>query len=121
MPIVEALEVSADVVGNIYYQRMINDAANKVKIGSPLASGFTKDPTLFPSLVVQMMEVGEESGTTDNILMEVANFYEAEVDQVMKNLSSILEPVLMVVIGVVVGFLAVALITPIYNITQSIS
>jgi type IV pilus assembly protein PilC len=67
-----------------------------------------------------MMEVGEESGTTDEVLTEVAQFYEAEVDQTMKNLSSILEPVLMMVIGATVGFLAVALITPIYNITQSI-
>lgn len=121
MPIVEALEVSSHVVGNIYYQRTIAAAAGKVKIGSPLASGFKKEPKLFPSLVVQMMEVGEESGTTDTILEEVANFYESEVDQTMKNLSSILEPVIMMVIGAVVGILAVALITPIYNITQSIN
>jgi type II secretory pathway component PulF len=66
------------------------------------------------------MEVGEESGTTDTVLAEVANFYEAELDQTMKNLSSILEPVIMMVIGVVVGVLALALITPIYNITQNI-
>ncbi|MDP4001198.1 MAG: type II secretion system F family protein, partial [bacterium] len=79
-----------------------------------------KKPKLFSSLVVQMMEVGEESGTTETVLTEVADFYESEIDQTMKNLSSILEPILMVVIGLVVGFLAVALITPIYNITQSI-
>lgn len=120
MPIVEALDISSHVVGNIYYQKVIADAAAKVKVGSPLASGFKKNSGLFPSLVVQMMEVGEESGTTDTVLMEVGNFYEADVDQTMKNLSSILEPVIMVVIGAVVGFLAVALITPIYNITQNI-
>lgn len=121
MPIVDALEVSSHVVGNIYYQKVIADASSKVRIGSPLASAFKKQPRLFSNLVVQMMEVGEESGTTETVLEEVANFYEAEIDQTMKNLSSILEPVLMVVIGAVVGFLAVALITPIYNITQSIS
>jgi type IV pilus assembly protein PilC len=120
MPIVESLTVSSNVVGNIYYQRTIQDAASKVKIGSPLSSAFKKQPKLFSNLVVQMMEVGEESGTTESVLQEVADFYENEIDQTMKNLSSILEPVLMVVIGVVVGFLAVALITPIYNITQSI-
>lgn len=120
MPIVEALEASSQVVGNIYYQKVISDAASKVRIGSPLSTAFKKEPKLFPNLVIQMMEVGEESGTTDTILTEVANFYEAEVDQTMKNLSSILEPVIMMVIGVVVGFLAVALITPIYNITQNI-
>jgi type IV pilus assembly protein PilC len=121
MSIVEALEVSSNVVGNIYYQKVIREAASKVKIGSPLTTAFKKEPKLFSHLVVQMMEVGEESGTTDVVLTEVASFYEAEVDQTMKNLSSILEPVLMMVIGAVVGFLAVALITPIYSITQSIN
>ncbi len=121
MSVVEALEVTSNVVGNIYYKKVISDAASKVKIGSPLMSAFKKEPKLFSNLVVQMMEVGEESGTTDEILTEVAAFYEAEVDQTMKNLSSILEPVLMMVIGAVVGFLAVALITPIYSITQSIN
>lgn len=121
MSIVEALEVSSQVVGNIYYQKVIKEAASKVKIGSPLTTAFKKEPKLFSHLVIQMMEVGEESGTTDVVLTEVANFYEAEVDQTMKNLSSILEPVIMMVIGTVVGFLAVALITPIYSITQSIN
>ena len=120
MPIVEALEVSSHVVANIYYQKTIAEAAAKVKVGGSLSSGFKKAPNLFPSLVVQMMEVGEESGTTDTVLSEVSNFYEQEVNETMKNLSSILEPVIMVVIGAVVGFLAVALITPIYQITQNI-
>ena len=121
MPIVDALDVSSHVVGNIYYQRTISDAASKVKIGSPLTTAFRKEPKLFPTLVIEMMEVGEESGTIETVLMEVANFYESDVEQTMKNLSSILEPILMMVIGAVVGFLAVALITPIYSITQSIS
>jgi type IV pilus assembly protein PilC len=120
MSIVEALEVSSHVVGNLYYQKSIAEAASKVKIGSPLSSGFRKQPKLFTNLVIQMMEVGEESGTTDTVLTEVADFYEADVDQTMKNLSSILEPVIMMVIGGVVGVLAVALITPIYNISNSI-
>ncbi|MBX4191382.1 MAG: type II secretion system F family protein [Candidatus Doudnabacteria bacterium] len=120
MSIVEALDVAGNVVGNIYYQKIIKEAAQKVKIGSPMTSAFKKNQKLFSHLVVQMMEVGEESGTTDAVLAEVASFYEAEVDQTMKNLSSILEPVIMMVIGTVVGFLAVALVTPIYSITQSI-
>lgn len=121
MPMVEALEVSSHVLGNIYYQKVVADAALKVKVGSPLAASFKKQPKLFPNLVVEMIEVGEESGTTDQVLAEVAGFYEAEVDQTMKNLSSILEPVIMMVIGAVVGFLAIALVTPIYNITQNIN
>ena len=121
MSIVEALEVSSHVVANIYYQKVIAEAGTKVKMGATLTSAFIKEPKLFSNLVIQMMQVGEESGTTDAVLTEVANFYEAEVDQTMKNLSSILEPVIMMIIGVVVGFLALALITPIYTITQSIN
>src|SRR5690348_4438556 len=121
MPIVAALALSSHVVGNLYYQQTIADASSKVKIGAPLTAAFKKQPRLFSNLVIQMMEVGEESGTTDAVLSEVANFYETEVDQTMKNLSSILEPVIMLVIGVGVGFLAVALIGPIYNITQAIN
>jgi type IV pilus assembly protein PilC len=120
LPITEALEASSHVVGNIYYQKAISEAGSKVKIGSPLATGFKKYPRMFSSLVVQMMEVGEESGTTDAVLAEVAEFYEQEVDQSMKNLSSIIEPMIMMVIGAVVGFMAVALVSPIYNISQSV-
>jgi type IV pilus assembly protein PilC len=121
MPIVESLEVSSKVVGNIYFQKVISEAAAKVKIGSPLTAAFEKEPRLFSNLVIQMIQVGEESGSTDVVLLEVANFYESELDQTMKNLSSILEPVIMMIIGVVVGFIAVALISPIYNISQSIN
>jgi type IV pilus assembly protein PilC len=120
MPIVDSLNVAGDVVANIYYRNVITEASAKVKVGSPLPMVFKKNPQLFDPLVVQMMEVGEESGTTDTVLAEIAHFYEGEVDQVMKNLSSILEPVLMLVIGIVVGILAVALISPIYSITQNV-
>jgi type IV pilus assembly protein PilC len=120
MPIVDALNVAGDVLGNIYYKQVVKDASAKVKVGSPLALAFKKNPKLFEPLVVQMMEVGEESGTVDLVLAEVARFYEQEVDQTMKNLSSILEPVLMLIIGSAVGVLAVALISPIYSITQNV-
>jgi len=119
MPIVESLEVSSQVVGNVYYQQVIKNAAAKVKVGAPLAMAFKKEPKLFSNMVVQMMEVGEESGTTDTVLTEVASFYESDIDQTMKNLSSILEPVIMMVIGAFVGILALALLVPIYNITQN--
>ena len=121
MPIVDALDVSANVVGNVYYKQAIAYASDKVRTGSTLGSVFRKYPKLFDPLVVQIIEVGEESGTTDTILTEVATFYEAEVSEVMKNLSSILEPIIMLVVGVFVGFLAVALISPIYNIAQGVS
>ncbi len=120
MPIVESLEVSGNVLGNLYYKKAVKDAAEKVRVGSSMGAVLAKYPHLFDPLVIQIMEVGEESGTTDTILSEIATFYEAEVNETMKNMSSILEPVIMMVVGVVVGFLAVALISPIYSISQSV-
>jgi len=71
-------------------------------------------------MVTEMIQVGEESGTMEKVLEEVANFYEADIDETMKNLSSIIEPVLVMVIGAVVGLLAVGLVLPIYSIGQNI-
>lgn len=121
MPIVDSLDVSANVVGNIYYKKAIKEAADKVRVGSSMGAIFRKHPALFDPLVIQIMDVGEESGTTDTVLSEIAIFYESEVSETMKNMSSILEPVIMMVVGVVVGFLAVALISPIYSIAQGVS
>lgn len=120
MPIVEALKISGDTVTNIYYQEAIHDASDKVKVGVDLRTALEKYPKLFTPLVTQMIQVGEESGTMEKVLEEVANFYESEIDETVKNLSSIIEPVLVIFIGLVVGVLAVGLILPIYSITQNI-
>ncbi len=121
IPIVEGLQISSESVGNVYYQRIFAEAAGQVKLGKPLTAVLEKNPRLFPEIVVQMLQVGEETGTTENILNQLALHYETEVDDTMKNLSSIIEPMLLLVIGGVVAVLAVALIGPIYNISQGIS
>ena len=120
MPIVEALKITANTMTNVYYQRALTDASEKVRIGVDLVIALEKYPKLFTPMVTQMIQVGEESGTMEKVLEEVANFYEADIDDTMKNLSSIIEPVLVMVIGAVVGVLAVGLILPIYNIGQNI-
>ncbi len=120
MPIVEALKVSSDTMTNIYYQQAIADASDKVKIGVDLVAALERYPKLFTPMVTQMIAVGEESGTMEKVLAEVSNFYESAVDDTVKNLSSIIEPVLVIVIGAIVGVLAVGLILPIYNIGQNI-
>lgn len=120
MPIVEALRTTSNTMTNLYYQRSLADASEKVKIGTDLVVALEKYPKLYTPMVTQMIQVGEESGTMEQVLEEVANFYEAEIDDTVKNLSSIIEPVLVIVIGAVVGLLAVGLILPIYNITQSL-
>ncbi len=118
--IVEGLQVSGEALGNVYYREVAMEASGNVKIGKPLTEAFTHHENLFPYIVTQMLEVGEETGSIETILEQLASHYETEVDDTMRNLSSIIEPVLLLVIGGVVGVLALALIGPIYSISQSI-
>ena len=120
IPIVQALEVAGESISNIPYRELILQSAKDVKFGRTLAATLGKDERLFPALVVQMLEVGEESGTVEDILAQLAQHYEEEVDNVLGNMSSIIEPLLLLTIGGVVGFLAVGLIAPIYNIGSNI-
>jgi type IV pilus assembly protein PilC len=121
IPIVQGLEVSGNSLGNVYFKELVLKAAEDVRLGKQLADSLGKDPSLFPVLVAQMIEVGEESGTVQEILEQLATHYEADVDDMLKNLTSVIEPLLILFIGAVVGFLALALITPIYSIYQSSS
>lgn len=120
IPMVQALEVSSESISNTPYRELIAQSATDVKLGKSLTDSLGKDTRLFPVLVVQMLQVGEESGTTQDILEQLAIHYEEEVDTTLKNLSSIIEPLLLLFIGGIVGVLAMALITPIYNISQTI-
>ena len=120
MPIVEALRTTGETMSNVHYRKAILEASDQVKIGVDLVSSLEKNPELFTPMVTQMIQVGEESGTIELILEEVANFYETEVDDTVKNIASIIEPVLVIIIGGVVGLLAVGLILPIYSITQGV-
>jgi type IV pilus assembly protein PilC len=120
IPIVQGLEVAGESMGNVLYKELILQAAVDVKLGKTLTESLGKDQTLFPILVVQMLQVGEESGTVEEILEQLAVHYEEEVDTTLRNLSSVIEPLLLLVIGAVVGVLALALISPIYNISQTI-
>jgi type IV pilus assembly protein PilC len=120
IPIVQALDVASSSLGNILYRELVSQAAQDVKLGKPIAAALGKNDALFPVLVTQMIEVGEESGTIQEILEQLAMHYEEEVDTTLKNLSSIIEPLLLLIIGGVVGLLALALISPIYSISESI-
>lgn len=119
--VVQGLAVTGDALGNVYYQEVMKDASNSVKLGKPLTEALAKHDKLFPFIVTQMLAIGEETGNLEQILEQLAEANESEIDDIMKNLSSIIEPLLLLVIGVVVGFLALALIMPIYNISQSIN
>lgn len=115
IPIIRALTVVSSVINNTQYQAIFLRAADEVKIGGQMSDVFRKFP-LIPPIVSQMVKIGEESGQIDLVLRHVAKFYEQETDQATKNLSSLIEPVLMVVIGVAVAILALSIIMPIYNL-----
>ncbi len=119
--VVQGLHVTGEALGNVYYREVLIQTAESVKLGKPLTEALARHDKLFPTIVTQMLAIGEETGNLEAILDQLAQHYEVEIDDTMKNLSSIIEPLLLLVIGVVVGFLAMALIMPIYNISQSIS
>jgi type IV pilus assembly protein PilC len=114
--LVESLKITSDTLGNFYFKNATLEASNQVQKGIPLSQVLFSSNKVFPYLIVQMVEVGEETGKTDQVLLKLAGFYEEEVDQITKNLSSVIEPVLMVVIGTAVGLFAVSIIQPVYSI-----
>ena len=118
--IVHAIRIASEVVQNVHYKSMLSEAGEKVQKGDSVQSIFTPRTDLYPPFVSEMIGVGEETGTLSKVLFEVATFYEAEVEQKTKDISTIIVPVLMVVIGAGVGFFALAVISPIYSLSENI-
>lgn len=115
VPIVRALEVVSGSLGNIHYKKAISEAAEKVKKGGKLSAALKPYQNIYPFIVIQMIEVGEETGETSTILAKLADFFEEEVANATKNLSAIVEPILMLFIGGAVGFFAISMIQPMYS------
>jgi len=118
--VIGAIGITEDVLQNVYYKEVLREAKKNVEKGSPLSETFIAHDNLYPILVGEMILVGEETGQISGMMTEVAVFYETEVEQKTKDLSTIIEPILMVVIGFGVGFFAMAMISPIYSISDSI-
>lgn len=118
--VIRSLEITRDVIQNVYYKPILTEAIQKVEKGTAMSEIFTAHENLYPVFVGEMIMVGEETGQISNMLEQLADFYENEVEQKTKDLSTIIEPLLMVVIGGSVGFFALAMIAPIYSIGDSI-
>lgn len=118
--VIGSINITEDVVQNVYYKDVLKEAAVRVEKGEPLSEVFIKNKKLYPVLVGEMIAVGEETGQISKMLTELANFYENEVEQKTKDLSTIIEPVMMVLIGGGVGFFAMAMIAPIYSLSETI-
>ncbi len=116
--ILESLSITAGVVGNVIISDALKDVATQVEKGFPVAYAFAKHPEAFPFLLSQMIAVGEETGKMDEVLIKVSHIFEIESDQKVKALTAAVEPLVMVVLGLGVGFLVIAIILPIYNLTS---
>jgi type IV pilus assembly protein PilC len=117
---VKALTITKDVMVNTAFKQVIIAAEDAVVKGRPLSSEFVDKRTAFPQLFGEMIAVGEETGDMATMLTRLAVYYETELEQKMKNINSILEPVLMLFIGGTVGFFAMAIIAPIYTLSDSV-
>jgi type IV pilus assembly protein PilC len=117
--VLEALDVTAHALGNVVYEKAVLDAIPEVQNGATLSSIIEKNP-LFPAIVPQMLSVGEETGQTDTVLVKVADFYEEEVDVAIDGLASIIEPIMIVFMGGMVGVIAASVMMPIANLSQSV-
>ena len=117
--VLEALHVTGRAVGNVVYEKALNAAAEEVRNGKTLSS-VLEGNQLFPPIVSQMLAVGEETGQTDVVLIKVADFYEEEVDVAIDGISSIIEPVMIVVMGTMVGLIAASVMMPIAGLAQNI-
>lgn len=117
--VLEALEVTARAVGNSVYEDALVDATEQVKNGGTLSKAIEKS-SLFPPIVAQMLLVGEETGQTDVVLVKVADFYEEEVDLAIEGISSVIEPVMIVFMGGMVGVIAASVMMPIAGLSQNV-
>ena len=113
---IEALQLSSKSIGNLTYELAIKSAITAVENGSPISEALSKFPHLFPRLLISLIIVGERTGSLHEILGTFADFYEEEVDNTLKDLTSILEPALLLLMGLLVGAIAVSIILPIYQL-----
>ncbi len=115
VPIVRSLQITGSVIGNEVFKNLIFKTAEKVKSGNSIAKTLGESPEI-PLIVIQMISIGERSGKLDSILDNIARFYTREVNNVVDNLSTLIEPVLIVMMGIGVGIMVSAILLPIYNI-----
>jgi type IV pilus assembly protein PilC len=119
VPLVEAMESVAGATGNIVYEEATLRMKDEVATGQRLQRAM-ENTALFPNMVVQMIAVGEESGSLDQMASKVADFYEAEVDNAVDSMSSLLEPLIMAILGVLVGGMVIAMYLPIFKLGAAI-
>jgi len=116
----KSLEITSGTLGNYYFKAAMNEAAERVRKGGKLSEVLAGYKNVYPSIVIQMMAVGEETGETSKVLEKLADFFEEEMSTAARNLASVIEPVLMIIIGITIGFFAVSMVQPMYSMLGNV-
>lgn len=120
IPIAQSLEIIGHMVGNVMYRDVVHEIAEDVRQGALLSASIAKYPTYFPELISQMVAVGETTGKIEEMFTRLSGIYTREADEITNNLVDLIQPVLMIGIGLMVGLLFASILIPIYNLTDSI-
>ncbi len=120
VPVIESVNITAEVVQNVHFQAVLQKAKEAIKKGDLMSKIFDDNANLYPVFIAEMMSVGEETGKIAEMLLGVARYYEDDVNQRTKDMSTVIEPVLMVIIAAAVGFFAVSMISPIYSLVDAV-
>jgi len=118
IPIIKALQIVGEIINNVIYRDIIIETATKIQAGKSISEGLSGHPE-FPSIVTQMVKVGEQTAQLDDIMGKLANFYEKEVDNKVATLTTLLEPIIMIILGLGVGVLVAGILMPIYNLAST--
>jgi type IV pilus assembly protein PilC len=119
VPYLTSIKITKETLSNMYFVRTLEEAEKKVEMGLTISKVFEENQKYYPPFVSEMISVGEETGEISQMLFKVAEFYENEIDQKTKNLSTIVEPVLMIFVGFAVGFFAISMISPMYSLVEN--
>lgn len=120
IPIIDATKISSDVLNNVVYKEKLISVSESLKKGEALSDILRQSPNIFPPMVTEMIMVGERSGKSESMLRELAEYYGNEVDTTMRNFTTIIEPIIILVMGLAVAGIAVAIIMPLYSLAQNI-
>ena len=119
IPIIDAVEITAETCSNVRYREALHECAARIKSGEPFSEILRTYENIFPPMVTEMIMVGERSGEVEHLLNELSSFYGSQVDRTMKNFSTIIEPIIILVLGVAVGGIAVAVVMPMFSLVQN--
>jgi type IV pilus assembly protein PilC len=120
VPMLEAIEITGRTSGNVVVENAMHAVHESVRNGGTISAPMRTEPDAFPGMVVQMVAVGEETGALDSMLSKIADFYEDEVEAAVKALTSILEPIMIIVVGGIVGFVVIAMYLPLFKVYDQI-